>query len=335
MIEKYIEEGYISKRKHPEENLYILNYTPKTQYEGFWNEHTISCRGLIVDSNYNPKARCFKKFFNYEEVRPEVIKRKNIDFEIHEKIDGSLGILYWAKDRPFIATRGSFDSEQALVANKILESYDTSFLDKSLTYLFEIIYPENRICVDYGFRKDLIFLTAFEIHSGKEVDLNKTPFIHVKKYKFEEEFENIKDFNWPNHEGFVVKFSDGFRFKIKFEEYRRLHQLVFSISTRSIWESLRLNKKIELEKIPDETYNWIKKEESLLQEKYRFIEFEAKQYFSKINHLSRKEFANHALEYRYPSILFKMLDEKPHNDIIWKIIEPEYRTPNEKIQKET
>jgi len=335
MIEQYIKKGYISKRKHPEENLYILNYTPKTQYEGFWNEYTTSCRGLIVDSDYIPKARCFKKFFNYEEVKSEVINRKNINFEINEKIDGSLGILYWIKDRPFIATRGSFDSDQALVANEILGLYDTSFLNKSLTYLFEIIYPENRICVDYGHKKDLIFLAAFEIESGKEIELNKTPFIHAKKYTFEESFENIKDFNWSNHEGFVVKFSDGFRFKIKFEEYRRLHQLIFSISTRSIWESLRLNKEIELKKIPDETYSWIKKEKSLLQDKYQLIEIEAKEYFHKINYFSRKEFARSALEYKYPSILFKMLDGKPYNDIIWKIIEPEYKTPNEKIQEKT
>lgn len=335
MIEKYIQEGYISKRKHPEEDLYILNYTPKAQYEGLWNEYTLNCRGLIVDSSYNPKSRCFKKFFNYEEVPNEIIKRKNVSFDIYEKLDGSLGILYWIKDKPFIATRGSFDSEQALVANEILRSYDVSKLNRSLTYLFEIIYPENRICVDYEGKKDLIFLSAFEISSGLEVNLDSTPFEHAKKYSFTQDFENIKNLNLPNKEGFVVRFSDGFRFKIKFENYKDLHNLIFSFSTKSLWECLRFNRSIDLDKIPDELYKWIKSEIDLLKNNFSNLEKESKDTFKQLAHLPRKQFAEEALKYNCSSILFKMLDKKPYNDIIWKMVEPKYKTPNEKIQEKT
>ena len=34
----------------------------------------------------------------------------------------------------------------------------------------------------------------------------------------------------------------------------------------------------------------------------------------------RKEFALLAQRYRYPGILFAMLDEKPYDHIIWKMI---------------
>jgi RNA ligase len=46
-------------------------------------------------------------------------------------MDGSLGILYWIKDKPFVATRGSFESDQAVKATKILhERYQDAALDR-------------------------------------------------------------------------------------------------------------------------------------------------------------------------------------------------------------
>jgi RNA ligase len=332
IIEKYIDEGYISKRKHPEEDLYILNYTPKTQYEGFWNEYTLNCRGLIIDSSGLIKARCFKKFFNYEESKSDVLKRlnKNLSFTVQEKLDGSLGILYWIKDKPFIATRGSFESKQAIEATKILQSYNKIYLDKSLTYLFEIIYPENRICVDYGNKRGLFFLSAFEIKSGVETDI-ETSFPCCKNFILKEDFSYLKELNLPNKEGFVVRFEDGYRFKIKFNDYIRLHNLIFSISSRSIWEYLKSKKEIPLDSIPDEIYKWIDKTRKNLEFEYSNIESESKCFFEKISHLPRKEFASKAKLHPHASVLFKMLDNKSYSDIIWKIIEPEYRTPNEDI----
>jgi RNA ligase len=334
-FDSMISQGYISRKKHPEFDLYILNYTPKTQYERFWNEYTINCRGLIVDSQGTIKARCFQKFFNYEEVVCDVHDRleRGLSFEIFEKIDGSLGILYWVEDKPFIATRGSFSSEQANMANEILKKYDCSYLDKSLTYLFEIIYPENKICVDYNGKKELVFLSAFEIFSGKEVRPDVL-FPVAEKYDSKLDFNNIYKLNLPNKEGFVVRFSDGFRFKIKFEDYKRLHNLIFSISSKSLWQMLRQNKEIDIQDIPDELYSWIKKETQLLKDNYHSLETEAKNAFKEIGHLDRKDFAKEALNYDYSSILFKMLDKKDYNDIIWKMIEPEYRTPDAKVQEE-
>jgi hypothetical protein len=46
-----------------------------------------------------------------------------------------------------------------------------------------------------------------------------------------------------------------------------------------------------------------------------------------MRHLERREFAALALEYRCSPVLFKMLDGRPHSDLIWKMVEPEYGTP--------
>ena len=327
-LKHLIEEGYISKRKHPSEDLYILNYTPKTQYEGMWNETTSLCRGLIVDGADNIRARCFPKFFNYEECIDHVHDRlvNNLGFTVSEKMDGSLGILYWVGNKPFIATRGSFESEQALKANEILSKWDTSALDRGLTYLFEIIYPENRICVDYGACEELVFLSAYEIGSGLEVTPDH-PFASASRHDLGSDFGAIKKLNLDNREGFVVRFEDGYRFKIKFEDYVRLHSVIFSVSSRSVWNSLRHGQDIPLDDLPDEIYAWIKGMKEGLLSSYNSLEVEAKQTFSGLGQLPRKEFAAKALEYRCSSILFKMLDGRPYDDLIWKMIEPDYKTP--------
>ena len=89
---KLIDEKYIYVRKHPDAELYIYNYSPKTQYDRKWNEITMICRGLIRDEK-QIIARPFNKFFNIEQHEPEEIT--NEEFEVYEKLDGSLGILYW------------------------------------------------------------------------------------------------------------------------------------------------------------------------------------------------------------------------------------------------
>ncbi|HRF99146.1 MAG TPA: hypothetical protein PLZ51_28235, partial [Aggregatilineales bacterium] len=73
------------------------------------------------------------------------------------KMDGSLGILYRWQGAYYIATRGNFDSDQAIWATIFLRThYDLHNLADEYTLLFEIIYPDNRIVVNYGQRQDLV-----------------------------------------------------------------------------------------------------------------------------------------------------------------------------------
>src|SRR5260370_29373116 len=149
-INQQVDEGYIVKHKHPTADLYIYNYTSKTQFDGYWTPETKACRGLILDEQGLVVARPFEKFFTLEQ-HPEPLPVE--PFDVFEKLDGSLGILYWIDAEPFIATRGSFNGEHAERANRILHAkYSGLFsgLDRRVTYLFEIIYPQNRIVVDYG-----------------------------------------------------------------------------------------------------------------------------------------------------------------------------------------
>lgn len=333
-LEGLVADGYITRRRHPAHDLWILNYTPKTQYEGLWNDTTMSCRGLVVDGDNRIRARCFRKFFNLDEVRGEVLSRQGLGFQTFEKVDGSLGILYWAGGEPMVATRGSFTSEQAVRATDILRrKYASVRLDPEFTYLLEIVYPENRVCVDYGEKEELVLLASFHTDSGEEVPCSPGSFPMARTFDLGSDFDGIRSLNLKNREGFVVRFDDGFRFKVKFEDYVALHSAIFSVSTRSIWNSIRRGISPADSGLPDEIHSWTREVESRLIKEYASIEARAAEIFEGIRHLDRREFAAAALEYGCSSVLFKMLDGRPYGDLIWKMVEPEYRTPrkNEEV----
>ena len=128
LLQQCINDKLVSIQKHPEVDLFIYNYTPKVQYEKLWNEITLQTRGLILDSEMNIIARPFGKFFNLEERQLDEIPKES--FEVYEKMDGSLGILYWLNNLPYIATRGSFTSEQSVHATEILHSKYIHTFDK-------------------------------------------------------------------------------------------------------------------------------------------------------------------------------------------------------------
>ncbi|MET9842806.1 hypothetical protein ABZZ01_34320, partial [Streptomyces virginiae] len=69
-----------------------------------------------------------------------------------------------------VASKGSFISAQAVWAQRRLDGADTAALHPGTTYLAEILYPQNRIVVDYGDRRDLVLLAAFGL-DGTEVPL--------------------------------------------------------------------------------------------------------------------------------------------------------------------
>ena len=167
ILNEMIDKEYVNVTKHPQFPLYIYNYSKKCQFEHAWNEVTETCRGLIVDGELNIIARPFKKFYNYEELLQMNAQIPDEEFEVYEKLDGSLGILYFWKDKAYIATRGSFISSMALHATNLLnKKYDVSLLEKSKTYLFEIIYPKDLHIVTYKDVDDIFLLAVIDNETG-------------------------------------------------------------------------------------------------------------------------------------------------------------------------
>lgn len=328
LLQQCIDEGLVAVQKHLEQELYIYNYTARVQYERAWNEITLACRGLILDAAYNVVARPFPKFFNLGEVPAATIPAQA--FEVFEKMDGSLGILYWCGDQPYIATRGSFTSVQAQKANAMLYStYKDAIarLDRNNTYLFEIIYPENRIVLDYGTAEMLVLLAIVETQTGKEFPLQDLGFPQVKKYDGIHDLEAISAMDDDSKEGFVIRFADNFRLKVKFKEYLRLHRIITQISSVDIWTYLSQGQSFAeiLEKVPDEFYQWVKATRERLELQYAAIEALCHADFKVLD--TRKDTALYFLQCSYPAILFSMLNGKDYAPAIWKLIRPKFEKP--------
>jgi T4 RnlA family RNA ligase len=328
LLQEMIDANYINKLKHKDTDLYLYNYNASAQYEKVWNEVTLNCRGLILDENFNIIARPFKKFFNYGENQDLQLPLES--FEVFEKMDGSLGILYWHNDLPFIATRGSFYSDQALKATELLHNkYKASIalLDRTKTYLFEIIYPQNRIVVNYGTEEMLVLLAIVDLQSGKDYPLVDIGFPVVKKYDGLTDIAALQKLNTENKEGFVLKYESGYRVKVKFEEYLRIHRIITNVSSKTIWENLKNGLPFNeiLEKVPDEFYTWVNKTIQNFDIAYKEIEIDAIAYFKTFE--NRKEAAAYYMQYKHPSILFNMLDKKSYNEAIWQLLKPKYERP--------
>ena len=371
ILDRYVSEGWLISQKHPTLPLSIYNYSQKTQYEGHWDEVTLACRGLIVDSSTGKViVRPFPKFFNYEEVQDQVPWRGSDYVYVQEKMDGSLGILFYYGETMewVLATRGSFTSAQAVRGMEILRSkYTLDAFEKSVAYLVEIIYPENRIVVDYG-KEKITFLGAclnrsFGYEDGGDDELHwttaqvffkmsgipKSDTVETKQFfnhpqvkehlPFGPEiYKYLKEKNTKNKEGFVLRFfPSNFRCKIKFEDYVALHRIVTQVSSYDIWENLKDTGKLPesfLTHVPDEFYSWVKKTEDEIKEKFRFTKSLHTAHVNSVKKaglVERKDLAEAFMRIKddriNTGVLFLMLDGRDPDLKIWDMVKPEYSRP--------
>lgn len=225
--------GWLTCNRHPCSRLLIYDYTDKCKSECFWNEVTLWCRGLITDYEGNIIARPLKKFFEHSQLFPEC-RPCDADFMVSDKIDGFLGIMYWSDGLPRLATRDSFTSVPAVRGTSVLyRKYASclSELNQSYTYLFEIVYPNNSLVLSYGDMEDLFLIDVLD-HNGHSVMSSMTdpPFPVIRQYENTCELDCYISENLEGKEGYVIKFSNGERLKVKFpwfkKEYLRIHEKI-------------------------------------------------------------------------------------------------------------
>lgn len=232
-------------------DLVLFNYTDRCTFERAWDEYTLAARGIIFERDTGRiVARPFDKFFNYEEhsrdgmrAVEEMIAQPHY---IQEKMDGSLGIIYYHNFGWHVATRGSFTSDQALKAQGMLERYGFHHCYSNWTFLVEIIYPENKIIVPYGDQEKLVLLAVRDTASGlylhhfsiksyaESLQMEMVPSVEMT---IEEALAKKKDLPYTE-EGWVVVFQDDSRLKIKGDDYMRLAAFKANLSPLKVWEAM-------------------------------------------------------------------------------------------------
>lgn len=337
-LSQAIEAGYV-RRQTSTDGMVIHNYTEQAVWANAWTPATLTCRGLITDAAGNVMARPWRKFFNYGQHEAGALDLA-APVEVTDKADGSLGILHYGlTGQPRIATRGSFTSEQAEHATALyLDRYRGEWVPEAgVTYLFEIVYPGNRIVLDYGDLDDLILLGAVEIATGR-VHGPEAPVCafwpgpRTQTFGHETLAAALTAAPRPNAEGLVVRYLDGpltgTMVKIKQEDYVRLHALVANTSTTTVWESLRAGQPLveAREAVPDEFLVWVDKVAAELTAAHRGLVAAAHADFARMPQGSdRKTFALAATQSPLRSALFSLLDGRDITDWAWKQVRPEWQ----------
>lgn len=328
ILAEYKAKGLLRSQSHSHLPLSIWNYSAVCQYnKDLWDEITTLCRGLIVDTETNEiVGRSFRKFWN----EGEKLYTPTETFTVWEKMDGSLGILFHYKGQWLMTSRGSFTSEQAIKAQQMLnDKYDILHLDKDTSYVFEIIYPSNRIVIDYGTTEALYFLAAFK-REGEEIfpppveQITKAGFPICPSYPQYTEYSQLHNLDWANHEGFVIRFSTGERMKIKFENYLELHRMATCLSTTMVYEWWCDKKSLAdlLEITPDEFHPWVKEQWLTLQHEYDVQCASYTEYVNHYDYLSQREFALEIRDHPHKAIMFSIRSGKDVFSQISKLIKP-------------
>lgn len=216
-----------------------------------WNDITLNSRGIILNRRTGEiTARPFPKFFNLNQT--ENTQERDLPwsdgFRIFRKYDGWLGILY-RDDGYRIATRGSFKSIGALWATEFLKRYNLEGLLDEATLLFEIISSETKIVVNYGDTEDLILLAAYNRHTGEEYSREQVEewskqfgFTVARSYTQEQLMHckwQLQTTPGDELEGYVIRFNNGLRVKMKSDDYFRRSALLAGLTPLNIWATMK------------------------------------------------------------------------------------------------
>ena len=174
----------------------------------------------------------FDKFFNYEEVHAD-----NIDWNtatVYEKVDGSL-IKVWFDETWHVSTNGCVDAFEA-EANETKISFGQLFnkavdfslfdeLDKTHTYMFELVSPQSQLVVEYSetaayYIGERDKTTDKELYNYTDVMASygvKKPLVY-QLHKLNDVIDLVNSFD-VSHEGCVVRDASFKRIKIKGAAY--------------------------------------------------------------------------------------------------------------------
>lgn len=227
------------------DGLRLYCYSKAAVYDRAWTPFSLMSRGLILDPAAGRIiATPFPKFFNVGER--EDIYIPAMAFETFNKLDGSLIVIFHHAGEWKTATKGALNSDQARWARKFMATANLDALAVGTTYLAEAIYPENRIVIRYDFT-GLVLLAAYA-EDGYEVSydaLQATGEALGWQVAKRHAFASVADLvthakGLPaDEEGFVLRFANGLRLKVKGEEYRRIHAMVSRVTPLAVWESLQ------------------------------------------------------------------------------------------------
>ena len=324
--DQYVTDGWL--RCDDLDDLRIYTYNNKTVFEKHWDDITLNSRGHIFNRRSGEcVARPFPKFFNVGE-RPDDQPDLWGSCKVFEKLDGWLGTLYRHNGQYKIATRGSFKSIGAVLATRFLRNYNLENLGDDITLVFELIHPslrkESNLVVNYGDKEDLVLLGVFNCRNKEEL-----PWLEVERiasrygFSIPKVYEGWSSYNaitlaktlGVNEEGFVLRYSNGMRLKVKGDEYVKAARAIRLLTPMNLWRNMHNGEVYDafLDIFPDDFKGKAISVACDLELKYAEIYAQAFDDFRTIKlqgFENRRDFAEQAKKCKYTSAMFCLLDNE-------------------------
>jgi RNA ligase len=288
--EDYVARGLLRGDRTDDGRLVIYTYTDACTYDSAWDEVTLNSRGHVFDTHTGEcVAWPFPKFFNLGEnalSQPQTFPWDQ-PYEVYEKMDGWLGVLYRHDGRFKVASRGSFHSKGAVWATGFIRRFDFAALPDEVTLCFEIIHPEHQIILDYQGEQNLYVLAGFNRRTGEEypravvaewaakVGLPMVPLLAPMSLEQLLHTQKARE----GVEGFVIRVADGRRVKVKTEWYLGIARVMSNLTPISVWEALEQGKVRQdyLVKVPEELRPLVEKYRAVLEGQYAQVALQIEQ----------------------------------------------------------
>lgn len=269
------ERGEVSAIYSLDRKYVKFKYTAQTIYSANWNHVTMHARGHVFEvSSGKCVLRPWDKFFNYNElVQPDgkftPIYHTSVDegmgfpqnfanekmqenlgrFTATDKLDGSLCIAGLVNGEPMVTSSGAIHSEHAEWSRKWLS--DKRVLDKfepGFTYMFETIADAFLHPIKYDY-EGCTLLGIIDNATGQEM-----PFDNAERTAQEWgisspqriDVANLEDAQKfvsglpANKEGIVITFENGFKVKMKGDEFLKVHKLFHGLTPRYLMDNFSI-----------------------------------------------------------------------------------------------
>lgn len=284
-------------------------YDGETEVSGedFWDRHDgfyRECRSVVIDV----KNEClvltpFKKFFNineleetnYDKVKDRINKATYIEFT--DKLDGSMQSARWYDNKIVMAGSQAINPSNSWrledgyrMINSLPGYKDMLKHFPTCTFIFEYISLKDAHVVKYKKEQEGLYLIGIrDVNTGVELPYRTVIYIANEYYipttklfdkKLDEVMSELDDKKSDEAEGFVVNI-DGFKVKIKYNDYTYIHKALSKLSSinlviRSIADDkyddllskLPIAYHENVKKISNIVFNYIKETRNKIREYY-------------------------------------------------------------------
>lgn len=229
----------------------IFKYGAEVSYYDLWNEFYMETRGVVIDmENLKLVSSPYRKFFNFNEkemTSPKQIQtliERAYSVEVQNKEDGSMVSVSRYEDELIVSTPGLLASEQAKWARAFLLKTHMDFLKAMpnfTTFIFEAIYPDNRIVIDYMGDEKMVLTGARDNQTGQYLSRSiiedyahtyDIPLPTLEDKSLDQLLLESKDKTLhpaDKKEGWVITVrteDETVLFKVKCEDYCEIHRVI-------------------------------------------------------------------------------------------------------------